>query len=47
LMKLEAMKMEYTIRVDAPGLVEAILYDVGDSVEADAELLRISAPTDD
>ncbi len=41
LMKLEAMKMEHTIRTAAGGLVEAIYYAVGDTVEADAELLRI------
>ncbi|NCF65865.1 MAG: biotin/lipoyl-binding protein [Chloroflexi bacterium] len=41
LMKLEAMKMEHTIRSAAPGMVEAIYYAVGDTVEADAPLLSI------
>ena len=40
-MKLEAMKMEHTIRSAAPGMVEAIYYVVGDIVEADAPLLSI------
>ncbi|RMG89754.1 MAG: biotin/lipoyl-binding protein [Chloroflexi bacterium] len=41
LMKLEAMKMEHTIRTAADGVVEAIFYAPGDTVEADAQLLRI------
>jgi acetyl-CoA carboxylase biotin carboxylase subunit len=44
LMKLEAMKMEHTIRTASDGLVEAIYYAPGDTVEADAQLLKI-APT--
>jgi acetyl-CoA carboxylase biotin carboxylase subunit len=41
LMKLEAMKMEHTIRCTAPGIVELIYYKPGDTVEADARLLTI------
>lgn len=41
LLKLEAMKMEHTIRSAAPGVVEAIYYQAGDKVDADAQLLAI------
>lgn len=41
LMKLEAMKMEHTIRTSGAGIVEAIYYKVGDTVEADTQLLKI------
>jgi acetyl/propionyl-CoA carboxylase alpha subunit len=41
LMKLEAMKMEHTIRAAGDGLVEEIYYVPGDSVEADDQLLKI------
>ena len=41
LMKLEAMKMEHTIRTAAAGIVEAIYFQAGDTVEADAQLLQI------
>jgi biotin carboxyl carrier protein len=41
LMKLEAMKMEHTIRTAATGIVEAIYFQAGDTVEADAQLLKI------
>ena len=41
LMKLEAMKMEHTIRTAAAGVVEKIFYAAGDTVEADAQLLFI------
>ncbi len=41
LLKLEAMKMEHTIRTAADGVVEAIYYQAGDTVEADAQLLKI------
>ena len=41
LMKLEAMKMEHTIRTSADGVVVAIFYAPGDMVEADAQLLKI------
>ena len=41
LMKLEAMKMEHTIRTAADGVVEAIYFAAGDMVEADAQLIRI------
>ena len=38
---LEAMKMEYTIRAAAVGVVTAIHYASGDSVDADALLVTI------
>jgi acetyl-CoA carboxylase biotin carboxylase subunit len=41
LMKLEAMKMEHIIRTAADGVVEAIYFVPGDTVEADALLLKI------
>jgi biotin carboxyl carrier protein len=41
LMKLEAMKMEHTICTMAAGIVEAIYFQAGDTVEADAQLLQI------
>jgi geranyl-CoA carboxylase alpha subunit len=41
LLKLEAMKMEHTIRTAADGVVTAVYYAPGDSVTADAELLRV------
>jgi len=41
LMKLEAMKMEHTIRTAADGVVEAIYFQPGDTVEAEAQLLKI------
>jgi biotin carboxyl carrier protein len=41
LMKLEAMKMEHTIRTAADGIVEAIYFRPGDTVEADAQLVQI------
>lgn len=41
LMKLEAMKMEHTIRAAVAGVVEAIHYTPGDQVEADALLVSI------
>ncbi|CUS04383.2 Acetyl-/propionyl-coenzyme A carboxylase alpha chain [Includes: Biotin carboxylase; Biotin carboxyl carrier protein] [Candidatus Promineifilum breve] len=41
LMKLEAMKMEHTIRSAAEGIVEAVYFAVGDQVAADALLLRL------
>ncbi len=41
LLKLEAMKMEHTIRSAAAGVVTAVFYQPGDQVEADAQLLRI------
>ena len=43
LVKIEAMKMEHTIRTAAAGVVEALHYAPGDSVEADALLVSISA----
>ncbi|RME49171.1 MAG: acetyl/propionyl/methylcrotonyl-CoA carboxylase subunit alpha [Caldilineae bacterium] len=41
LLKLEAMKMEHTIRTAADGVVEAIHYQPGEQVEADALLVTI------
>lgn len=41
LLKLEAMKMEHTIRSSGAGVVTAIHFSVGDQVEADAQLLII------
>jgi len=41
LLKLEAMKMEHTIRAPAAGLVAEIYYAPGDAVPADAQLLRL------
>lgn len=41
LIKLEAMKMEHTIRTATDGVVEAIYYQSGDTVTADAQLLKI------
>jgi biotin carboxyl carrier protein len=41
LLKLEAMKMEHTIRTAAEGVVTAVYYAPGDTVAADAELIRI------
>ncbi|HEY3232904.1 MAG TPA: biotin carboxylase N-terminal domain-containing protein [Roseiflexaceae bacterium] len=41
LLKLEAMKMEHTIRTAADGVVEAIYFAPGATVEADALLVKI------
>ncbi|MBE7528189.1 MAG: acetyl-CoA carboxylase biotin carboxylase subunit [Chloroflexi bacterium] len=41
LLKLEAMKMEHTIRAAGDGIVEEIYYQPGDTVEADAQLIKI------
>jgi geranyl-CoA carboxylase alpha subunit len=43
LLKLEAMKMEHTIRTAAEGVVTAVYYQPGDTVAADAELVRIES----
>ena len=43
LLKLEAMKMEHTIRSAGSGVIEQLFYQVGDRVEADALLLKIRA----
>ncbi|HUM70946.1 MAG TPA: hypothetical protein PLK31_19105, partial [Chloroflexota bacterium] len=43
LLKLEAMKMEHTIRAAGDGIVEEIYYQPGDTVEADAQLIKINA----
>ncbi len=45
LMKLEAMKMEHTIRTAADGVVGAIHFAPGDTVEADALLIEIEELT--
>lgn len=42
LLKLEAMKMEHTITTAGDGIVEEIFYQVGDTVQADAQLIRIT-----
>jgi biotin carboxyl carrier protein len=42
LVKLEAMKMEYTIRAAAAGVVAAVHYAPGNSVDADALLVAIA-----
>jgi acetyl/propionyl-CoA carboxylase alpha subunit len=44
LLKLEAMKMEHTIRAPAEGTVAEIFYAPGDSVMADAQLLCLTFP---
>jgi acetyl/propionyl-CoA carboxylase alpha subunit len=41
LLKLEAMKMEHTIRTAADGVVAAIYFATGDTVDADALLVKI------
>ncbi len=46
LMKLEAMKMEHTIRAATAGVVEAIYFAAGDPVAVDDLLARISANVD-
>lgn len=43
LMKLEAMKMEHTIRAAGDGIVEEIYFVPGDTVEADAQLIKIAS----
>jgi biotin carboxyl carrier protein len=43
LLKLEAMKMEHTIRSAGDGVVTEIYFAVGDAVEADAQLLRVQS----
>ena len=42
LIKLEAMKMEHTIRAAAGGVVDAVFYAVGEQVGADELLVRVS-----
>jgi biotin carboxyl carrier protein len=44
LLKLEAMKMEHTIRTAAAGVVEAVYFAPGDTVDADALLVKIQPP---
>jgi acetyl/propionyl-CoA carboxylase alpha subunit len=41
LLKLEAMKMEHTIRAAAAGVVAEIFFVAGDAVPAEAQLLRL------
>jgi acetyl/propionyl-CoA carboxylase alpha subunit len=43
LLKLEAMKMEHTIRAAGDGIIEEIYFAPGDTVEADVQLLKIRA----
>ena len=43
LLKLEAMKMEHTIRAAVNGVVTEIFYAPGDAVPADAQLLRLES----
>ncbi|MGE0492475.1 MAG: biotin carboxylase N-terminal domain-containing protein [Vulcanimicrobiota bacterium] len=42
LVKLEAMKMEHTVCSECAGTVEAVHYQPGDQVEADAQLVTVS-----
>ncbi len=42
LVKLEAMKMEHTIRTMADGVVTAVYFGAGDTVTADALLIQVS-----
>ena len=41
LLKMEAMKMEHTIRAAASGIIEAVYYQPGDTVAADTQLVAI------
>jgi biotin carboxyl carrier protein len=41
LLKIEAMKMEHTIRTAAAGVVEAVYFAAGDTVDADALLVKV------
>lgn len=43
LLKMEAMKMEHTIRAAAAGVVEAIYFQPGDTVAADVQLVAIKS----
>jgi acetyl/propionyl-CoA carboxylase alpha subunit len=43
LLKLEAMKMEHTIRTAADGVVAAVYFAAGDTVDADALLVRVQS----
>lgn len=43
LLKMEAMKMEHTIRAAASGTVTAIYYHCGDTVPADAQLVAVGS----
>ena len=43
---MEAMKMEHTIAAPRDGLVEELLYAVGDQVNEGGELLRLAKPVD-
>jgi geranyl-CoA carboxylase alpha subunit len=45
LLKLEAMKMEHTIRSDGEGVVTAVYFAAGEVVVADAQLLKIEPDT--
>jgi biotin carboxyl carrier protein len=45
LLKLEAMKMEHVVKTAVAGTVTAIYFQPGDTVEADAQLLKIESLT--
>jgi biotin carboxyl carrier protein len=42
LLTLEAMKMEHVVKTAVAGTVDAIYYEAGDTVEADAQLIKIT-----
>jgi 3-methylcrotonyl-CoA carboxylase alpha subunit len=41
---MEAMKMEHTLHAPHDGMVEELLYAVGDQVAEGGELLRLTQP---
>jgi 3-methylcrotonyl-CoA carboxylase alpha subunit len=41
LLVLEGMKMEYTVKATVAGVIEKVLYDKGDMVDAEAPLINI------
>ena len=43
LLVMEAMKMEHTIVAPADGIIEEVLYGVGDQVAEGAELVRFES----
>ena len=43
LLVMEAMKMEYTIIAPSDGIVEQVLFQNGDLVTNDAELIKFSS----
>jgi 3-methylcrotonyl-CoA carboxylase alpha subunit len=44
LMVIEAMKMEHTVTAPADGVVEAVRFAAGDTVEEGAELITLAGP---